>query len=228
MSRTETRPASTRDQRLIHCGKWSMGRPTTLFSTSNFTSTASAGAQRYEQHDEEQRPAHRASRLRRRGRGVVARQHMRHRGRAHHQTQHQRDEVDARVVEARLRGRGCRRDRPRQKPGSGVACHPAAAHWPARRHAHARRAPAPAPRCAGVACTRVRHAGCAPAPRSLRAAWPPAAAGGSRRAASPWARHAACLRPRQHAARRRCITSRSAGSAASAFSRCATCCSCWL
>ncbi len=49
-----------------------------------------------EQEDEEQRPGHRLPRFLHRRRGVVAHQDVRQRGRAHHQAEHQREEVLAR------------------------------------------------------------------------------------------------------------------------------------
>jgi hypothetical protein len=58
-----------------------------------------------EQHDEEQRPAHRLARLPHRGRGVEAHQDVRQPGRAHHQAEHQGQEVAARDVVAGLLGR---------------------------------------------------------------------------------------------------------------------------
>ncbi len=55
-----------------------------------------------EQEDEEQRPGHRLARLTHAGRGEVAHQDVRQRGRAHHHAEDDAEEVQRRVVDERL------------------------------------------------------------------------------------------------------------------------------
>ena len=95
---------STCAQLLIQAGSWSKRVPTSASNTSTLTSTASAGAVTYSStmKNSDHATDTRASRHRRRR--VEAREHVRQRRGAHHQAEHEREEVAARVVEGLARG----------------------------------------------------------------------------------------------------------------------------